>query len=79
MAAKKKQEPEVPTPIEAPNIYRLYLQEMFNRTELERQIAMKMVRSELNVPNGMAFNPQDGTFIVPPTAPVPVELLPDDS
>lgn len=79
MAAKKKQEPRVRSPIAAELIHRRYLQEVFNRTELERQMSMQMVRSLLGVPDEMVYNPQDGTFLVPPTAPAPVELLPDAS
>lgn len=79
MAAKKKQEPEVSAPIRSEIIHQLYLQELYNRTELERKMAMQMVRGLLSVPDEMVYNPQDGTFIVPPPPPVPVELLPDDS
>jgi hypothetical protein len=75
MASKKKD----PQPIVADSFQQLYLQELYNRTELERQIAMLRVRGALDVPEGMAYNPQDGTFLVPPAAPVPVELRPDDS
>ena len=71
---KKKQEP-----IATESIHQRYLQEVFNRTELERQMAMQMVRSLLGVPDEMMYNPQDGTFSVPPVPPTPVELRPDGS
>ncbi len=79
--SKKNQEPEVPEPVAAPIIHRLYLQELFHRTELERQAAMTRVRGELSIPEGMAFNQQAGVFMVPPTVPAPTgpELLPDES
>ena len=80
--SKKNQEPEVPEPIVAPVIHRLYLQELSHRTELERQAAMTRVRSELGIPDGMAFNPQAGVFMVPPATPATPtgpELLPDES
>lgn len=76
---KKKSEPKVviPDPIVAPIIHQLYLQEVYNRTELERQAAMIRVRAELSIPNEMVYNPQAGAFLIPPTAPTGPELLPD--
>jgi len=77
----KQQEESVPTPIAVSRTLQLYLQEVFNRTELERRSALNRVRSDLNVPDDMAYNPERGVFMVPPavlgvTGP---EIVPDAS
>ena len=79
MASQKKTAvPAVQEPIEVPVTSQLYLQEVFNRTEMERQTALGRVRSELNVPDEMAYAPQPGVFMVPPSPDGP-KLVPDAS
>ena len=80
MAPRKKKQPEEPTvpdPIAVDEIAARYMNEVYNRTELERQAAIQLVRLKFNVPANMAFNPQVGAFMVPPQQPTGPELLPD--
>lgn len=76
---KSKDAPEVPAPVAVPTVYQLYLQEIFTRTELERRAALDRVRSDLKVPEGMAYAPEAGVFMVPPAAPTGPELVTDES
>ncbi len=76
---KKKQpeEPTVPDPIAVDEISARYMNEVYTRTELEREAAVLLVRTVFGVPANMAFNPQIGAFMVPPEAQPGPELLPD--
>jgi len=81
MAPRKKKQPEEPTvpePIAVDEIAARYMNEVYNRTELERQAAMQLVKTAYNIPANMAFNPHIGAFMVPPSEQPPgPELLPD--
>jgi hypothetical protein len=80
MAPRKKKQPEEPTvpdPIAVDEIAARYMSEVYNRTELERQAAIQLVRKKFNVPDNMVFNPQIGAFMVPQQQPTGPELLPD--